>query len=71
MTEGERNMSNEAIRKRMRAYVRKYGTAYTVIAREAGIGAPSRYLISRFMNGRQLNAETLTLIDTYLTERGY
>ena len=64
-------MSNEAIRERVRSYVKKYGTAYTVIAREAGIGEPSRYLLSRFMNGRKLNAETLALIDSYLSERGY
>ena len=65
-------MSNEEIRERMRLYVRVHGTAYTVIAREAGIiGSPSKYIVSRFMNGRPMKPETLEQLDIYLKERGY
>ena len=64
-------MSNEKIRERMKQYISRYGTAYTVIARDAGIGAPSRYIVSRFMNGKSLNDATLQLLDIYLSERGY
>ena len=64
-------MSNEIIRERLAEYVKHCRTPYTKIASDMGIGSPSRYLLSRFLKGRQLNAVTLTLIDSYLKERGY
>ena len=64
-------MSNEMIRERMKRYTESCRTSYTEIGRAAGLGEPSRYLISRFLKGIRLNADTLQLIDSYLTAKGY
>lgn len=64
-------ITNEKIRERMKSYVDKYGVSYMAIGREAGLGSPSRYLVSRFMRGTNLNHDTLSKLDTYLSIRGF
>lgn len=64
-------MSNEMIRERMKRYTEGCRISYAEIGRAAGLGEPSRYLISRFLKGIRLNADTLRLIDNYLTAKGY
>ena len=64
-------MNNETIRERLKEYVSHCRTPYTAIAAEMGLGAPSRYILSRFLNGRYLNTETLDKIDRYLSDKGY
>lgn len=64
-------MSNENVRERMKQYVSEYGTTYSKIGRDCGFAEKSYYLISRFMRGQVLNADTLAKVDTYLSKRGY
>lgn len=64
-------MSNERIRERMRAFTESCRISYTQIGRDAGLGEPSRYLISRFLRGIRLNDNTLQAIDKYLITKGY
>ena len=64
-------MSNERIRERMRAFTESCRISYAQIGRDAGLGEPSRYLISRFLRGIRLNDNTLQAIDKYLITKGY
>lgn len=64
-------MSNERIRERMRAFTESCRISYAQIGRDAGLGEPSRYLISRFLRGIRLNDDTLQAIDKYLITKGY
>ena len=64
-------MSNEKIRERMRTFTENCRTSYAQIGRDAGLGEPSRYLISRFLKGIRLNDDTLQAIDKYLITKGY
>ncbi len=69
---GENNiMSNEKIRECMQAFVNSCRTSYIKIGYAMGLGEPSRYIISRFLKGKQLNDDTLKVIDSYLTAKGY
>ena len=64
-------MSNESIRERMRKYTEGCRLSYIEIGKAAGLGEPSRYIISRFLKGLQLNPDTLAAIDKYLSAKGY
>lgn len=64
-------MSNENVRERVKRYIAEYGTSYSKIGRDCGLAEKSYYLISRFMRGQALNADTLAAVDTYLCKRGY
>ena len=64
-------MNNDSIRERMKRYTEGCRISYAEIGRAAGLGEPSRYIISRFLKGLRLNSETLTAIDKYLTAKGY
>lgn len=64
-------MSNERIRERMRAFTESCRISYAQIGRDAGLGEPSRYLISRFLRGIRLNDDTLQAIEKYLITKGY
>lgn len=64
-------MSNESIRERMRKYTEGCRLSYIEIGKAAGLGEPSRYIISRFLKGLRLNPETLAAIDKYLSAKGY
>ena len=64
-------MENEAIRRRLREYVEGCRTPFTTIGRDAELGEPSRYIISRFLRGFSLNDESLKKIDLYLSSKGF
>lgn len=64
-------MSNERIRERIKKFTTDYPISYIKIGYAMGLGESSRYIISRFMKGRTLNEDTLKLIDSYLTSKGY
>ena len=64
-------MSNERIRERIKKFITDYPISYIKIGYAMGLGEPSRYIISRFMKGRTLNEDTLKVIDSYLTAKGY
>ena len=71
-TKGENNiMSNERIRERLKKFTTDYPISYIKIGNAIGLGKPSRYIISRFLKGRQLKDDTLKAIDSYLTSKGY
>lgn len=55
----------------MQAFVNSCRTSYIKIGYAMGLGEPSRYIISRFLKGKQLNDDTLKVIDSYLTAKGY
>lgn len=62
---------SKVLRERIESYTDYYGVPYTFIGREAGLGEPSRYLVSRFMRGKKLDPDTMYKLDTYLNSRGY
>lgn len=64
-------MSNEMIRDRIKKYTAAYPVSLARIGRDAGLGAPSRYIISRFLRGVSLDVDTLAAIDKYLLARGF
>lgn len=64
-------MTNQTIRERINKLVANYGTPYLFIGNECGMGKKSRYVISRFMRGLNLDENTLKQIDSFLTARGY
>ena len=64
-------MSNEKVRERMQLFVNGCRVSFIQIGKDIGLGAPSRYLISRFLKGTKLNEETLKKVDSYLTSKGY
>lgn len=64
-------MSNERIRERMKKFTIDYPISYIKIGYAIGLGQPSRYIISRFLKGKALNDDTLKVIDSYLTAKGY
>lgn len=68
---GEIIMDNDKIRERMQIFVNGCRTSYIQIAKDMGLGEPSRYIISRFLKGIRLNNDTLQTIDKYLTAKGY
>ena len=63
-------MNNENVRIRLKAYVNKYGTPYSRIGKDIGMGNEGNYLISRFVKGKDLFPETLAKVDEYLSQRG-
>lgn len=64
-------MSNDLLRERLRRFTAVYPVSLARIGRDAGLGEPSRYIISRFLRGVPLNQETLAAIDRYLKSKGY
>lgn len=64
-------MCNEIVRDRVRKFTAVYPVSLARIGRDAGLGKPSRYIISRFMRGLALDTDTLAAIDKYLSEKGY
>ena len=57
-------MSNEKVRERMQLFVNGCRVSFIQIGKDIGLGAPSRYLISRFLKGTKLNEETLKKVDS-------
>ena len=66
-----RQERNTLVRERINQYTSTYHTSYAQIGREAGLGKQSPYLISRFLKGLDLNNETLSNIENFLTTKGY
>ena len=64
-------MSNDSIRERIKRFTEAYPVSLVRIGKDAGLGEPSRYIISRFMRGLSLNSDTLEAIDKYLSAKGY
>ena len=68
----EQNMTNEEVRARFTAYIKMEPVNYRKVGGLIGLDENQRkYLISRFVKGRDLNANTLESLSEFLTVRGY
>ena len=63
---------NHDIRERLKAYTVSCRIPLCQIGIQAGMNEKvSQYLVSRFLNGRNLNSETLDILESYLVDLGY
>lgn len=63
-------IKNQEIRNRLVAYCKEYHTPLAIIG-QLTVGDKHKYLISRFLNGKDLNTETLDSIESFLSEKGF
>lgn len=65
-------ISNAEVRERMKDYTMSCRIPYYQIGIDSGLTERrSIYLVSRFLRGQNMNADTLNMFDNYLSERGY
>lgn len=64
-------MSNSNVRARLRAYTAEHLVSLSKIGCQIGLDVKHRYVLSRFARGQDLNADTLTALDKFLTSKGF
>lgn len=65
-------LTNENVRKRFEEYNRNEPVNLSKLSLIIGLdNKQKRYLLSRFMQGKDLNDSTLETLSEYLTKRGY